>query len=133
MTKIYHLALAKNWQKTVEQNGTYYPPTYDLDGFIHGTAEAGRLIEVANHFYTDSVGDWLCLEMTEESLSKLGVKVIFESPADVGAKESKAEHEEMLFPHIYGGLHPNAITATYPVIRNPDGTFAHIELDKPID
>ena len=63
MTKIYHLALVENWEKAVEQNETYYPPTYEMDGFTHGTSEATRLLEVANHFYTDSIGDWLCLNL----------------------------------------------------------------------
>ena len=71
MTKIYHLALVENWEKAVEQNETYYPPTYEMDGFTHGTSEATRLLEVANHFYTDSIGDWLCLEMTEETLGQI--------------------------------------------------------------
>lgn len=133
MTKIYHLALVENWEKAVEQNETYYPPTYETDGFTHGTSEATRLLEVANHFYAESIGDWLCLEMTEDTLLKKDVKVIFEASADVGDKESKADHEQMLFPHLYGGIHPEVITATYPVIRNSDGTFLSIALGNPND
>ncbi len=128
MTKIYHLALVTDWQQAVAKQETYYPPTYEMDGFTHGTGEAKRLLEVANHFYTDSVGDWLCLEMTEDSLATQGVKVIYEPAANVGDKDGTLEGEPVLFPHIFGGLHPNVITATYSVIRNTDGTFVRIEL-----
>ena len=38
--------------------GTYYPPTYEQDGFIHLTADPLKLLGVANHFYKSSIGDW---------------------------------------------------------------------------
>lgn len=54
-------------------DGIYYPPTYDADGFIHGTANPDRLLSVANHFYRDIPGDWYCLRMTVDSLASTGV------------------------------------------------------------
>ena len=130
MTKIYHLALVTDWQTTVENKATYYPPTYDADGFTHGTSEAYRLIEVANHFYTDSIGDWCCLEMTEDTFHSRRGGDGLNHAASVGNKSGEiAGSEQILFPHLYGGIHPNAVTATYPVIRDEAGQFLSIEFD----
>lgn len=133
MTKIYHLALVEDWQNSVSQQATYYPPTYDADGFTHGTSDANRLLDVANHFYQSSSGQWLCLEMTEQSLGDEGVKVKFEPAANVGKQDgnlsSNDATEPMLFPHIYGGIHPRAISAIYPVIRDASGKFLDIDFN----
>ena len=145
MTKIYHLALVIDWQLALEAQKTYFPPTYQQDGFTHGTADTNRLIEVANHFYTASQGDWLCLEMTEDSLAKQDIEVRFEPAANVGdtngtlkekTKPGERESEEvepMLFPHIYGGIHPDVVIASYPVTRDQDGSFVEILLSQPND
>lgn len=47
---IYHLVQGARW-KDAGGDG-YLPPTYEADGFIHATKEAGLLLPVANHFYT---------------------------------------------------------------------------------
>ena len=75
----FHLSQAELWQATLaKEDGIYYPPTYDVDGFTHGTANPAKLLVVANHFYPEVQGDWLCLRMTVESLQESGVKTIFE-------------------------------------------------------
>jgi uncharacterized protein (DUF952 family) len=129
MTKIYHLALAQDWHLAVNDQRSYYPPTYDQDGFVHGTADPAKLLEVANHFYTESQGDWLCLEMTEASLAAKGVTVKFEAAAAVGDQPGELGGEPILFPHIFGGIHPQAVTATHAVQRDVDGNFTSIELE----
>ena len=128
MTKIYHLALVSDWQNTLRHNTTYFPPTYDADGFTHGTSEPGRLLDVANHFYTDSVDEWICLEMTEQSLDKQNIVVKYEAPANVGNQDGKLEGKTILFPHVFGGIHPDVVTKTYPVIRDASGAFTDINL-----
>jgi uncharacterized protein (DUF952 family) len=52
------------------QNNTYIPPTYDKDGFIHFTEIPSMLLTVANHFYKESKGDWICLEVMIYFLSR---------------------------------------------------------------
>lgn len=105
----------------------YHPATYEQDGFTHGTAEKARLLEVANHFYRSVGGDWVCLVMTEESLKATGVEVKYERAAAVG--DTKAEFngsDAVLFPHIFGGIHPSAVVDTLPVLRAPSGEFLAI-------
>ena len=132
MTTIYHLALEADWHDTIRQQQTYYPPTYEQDGFTHGTADAKKLMEVANHFYTKSEGDWLCLEMSEASLADSGVMIKYEPAAAVGNQEGTlVDSQATLFPHLYGGIHPKAVTTTYPVTRDDQGQFLAISFDQP--
>lgn len=130
MKKIFHLALAKDWSQATDHNSTYYPPTYEQDGFTHGTGDAHKLLEVANHFYTDSIGDWVCLEMTGESLMVFDVEVRYEPAAPVGNTSGElnasVEPEVLLFPHLYGGIHPGVVTQVFPVRRDDDGRFIEI-------
>ena len=48
-TNIYHLVQKPLWEKCQAENKTYYPPTYEVDGFTHATADPAFLIGVANH------------------------------------------------------------------------------------
>ena len=41
----------------------------------------------------------------------------------------KDDAGEVLFPHIYGGIHPDVVTNTYPVTRDHSGRFLSIGLD----
>ncbi|MEM7691528.1 MAG: hypothetical protein AAF194_03660, partial [Pseudomonadota bacterium] len=96
---VFHLVQAKLWDPAVANNETYFPPTYKVDGFTHGTANPEKLLAVANHFYPQVQGDWYCLQMTVESLSVAGVKTIFEGTAPVGDKQPDFDgsDDELLF------------------------------------
>ena len=126
---VFHLVQAELWQATLaEQDNVYYPPTYDVDGFTHGTANPEKLLVVANHFYSEVQGDWLCLRMTVESLKKSGVETIFEGTAPVGDKPADFEGSDSeLYPHILGGISPSAVLAAHKVVRTDDGEFIQIE------
>lgn len=125
---IYHLVQHGLWEKASTSGQTYFPPTYDQDGFIHATANPSLLLNVANHFYQDVPGEWLCLEMTVDGLNKTGVQVIFEATAPVGDKAADFDgtHDEK-FPHIYGGIDPSVVVAEHPVIRDAEGRFLSIK------
>ena len=73
---VFHLIQASLWDKAMENNETYFPPTYVVDGFTHGTSNPDKLLNVANHFYPDVEGDWYCLKMTVDSLAATGVKTV---------------------------------------------------------
>jgi uncharacterized protein (DUF952 family) len=121
---VYHLVQARLWDPVVESDGTYYPPTYEADGFTHATANPAALMNVANHFYKDVEGQWYCLRMTEESLADTGVETIWEGTAPVGDIEPEFEgSDDELFPHILGGIRPAAVLEVLPVERAADGTF----------
>ena len=125
---VFHMVEVKNWRQTITTDSIYYPPTYEADGFTHGTANPAKLLSVANHFYKDIVGDWYCLQMTVQGLADTGVKIIFEPAAAVGNTVSKNEADSgELFPHIYGGISPAAVTRIYPVTRDEFGGFSRID------
>ncbi|CAN0317320.1 unnamed protein product [Ectocarpus fasciculatus] len=133
---IYHLVQGARW-KDVGGDG-YLPATYEADGFIHATKEAGLLLPVANHFYTDVPGSFICLRIDTTILKS---EVRFEPAAPVGDKpaHSKAEAEggsteqdgkppqPVLFPHIYGPIDSAAVVAELAVERSDDGGFLSIE------
>jgi len=86
------------------------------------------LLNVANHFYQDVPGDWLCLQMTQASIEDSGVTVIFEGTAPVGDIQPDFDGtDDELFPHIKGGIHPSAVLAAFVVERNASGEFLNIE------
>jgi mannose-6-phosphate isomerase-like protein (cupin superfamily)/uncharacterized protein (DUF952 family) len=99
---IYHMCKKSAWEECKKQSKAYFPPTFLADGkMTHATAVPERLISTANHFYTLSVGDWICLELNRKGLEQLGIVTIFEEAMPVGAKETNADWESMVFPHIY--------------------------------
>ncbi|MBX2846996.1 MAG: DUF952 domain-containing protein [Acidiferrobacterales bacterium] len=121
---LYHLIQMDLWQAAVDNNANYYPPTYDQDGFTHATANPNLLLNVANHFYKDVPGPWLCLRMTVDSLNATGIKVVFEATAPVGDKKADfTGTNDELFPHILGGINPAAVLKVHSVTRSEDGTF----------
>lgn len=121
---LFHLVQADLWKVATESDATYYPPTYKQDGFTHATANPDLLLNVANHFYTDVPGEWLCLQMTVESLKTGGIEVVFEGTAPVGDKAPGFQGtDDELFPHILGGIHPSTVLEVHDVIRSEDGTF----------
>lgn len=125
---VYHLVQASLWQQSIADNSVYYPPTYDQDGFTHGTANPQKLLQVANHFYQDVPGEWLCLRMTVASLQANSVEVVFEGTAPVGDKPAEFDNEnDELFPHLQGGIHPDAVLGTHAVQRTSEGEFLSIQ------
>ena len=125
---VFHLVQAKLWNTTVAKDSTYFPPTYEVDGFTHGTSNPEKLMAVANHFYRHVPGDWYCLRMTVESLSATGIETIFEGTAPVGDKQPDFDGaDDELFPHIMGGISPAAVLNSHPVKRAPDGQFVGVE------
>ncbi len=125
---VFHLVQASLWHEAVEEGAVYYPPTYEVDGFTHGTSNPAKLLAVANHFYLDVEGDWYCLRMTVESLKATGVETVYEGTAPVGDKQPDFEgSNDELFPHIMGGIHPDAVLDKHDVIRESDGRFVSIK------
>lgn len=125
---VFHLVQATLWDKTIANDETYYPPTYEVDGFTHGTSNPQKLLNVANHFYPDVQGNWYCLRMTVESLEASGVETVYEGTAAVGDIQPDFEGAgDELFPHIHGGLKPAAVLEAHGVNRAQDGTFLSIE------
>lgn len=125
---VYHLVQTKLWEEAVTSGKTYYPPTYEVDGFTHGTSNPEKLLSVANHFYPDVEGDWYCLRMTVASLKATGVETVFEGTAPVGdIQPDFAGSDDELFPHIHGGIESAAVLEVHKIHRSNEGTFLGIE------
>merc|ERR1719166_465972 len=100
----YHLIQSKIWEKCKADNETYYPPTYDQDGFTHLTEDASLLIEVGNQFYKSVQGTWILLQL---DCTQTESEVKIEPAAAVGDIEGNLKDEngdDLLFPHLYGGI-----------------------------
>ncbi|MEM7762439.1 MAG: DUF952 domain-containing protein [Pseudomonadota bacterium] len=124
---LFHLVQADLWAEAVANDTKYFPPTYEQDGFTHATANPDLLLNVANHFYTDVPGKWLCLRMTVDSLQAGGIKVVFEGTAPVGDKAPNFEGtDDELFPHILDGIHPSTVLEVHDVVRTADGAFTTV-------
>jgi len=131
---LYHMCEKTLWEKAVTSKKAYYPPTFKVDGnFTHATAVPTRLIETANHFYTKSVGDWICIELSRSALTDVGIITIDEEGLPVGeqAVSNNWVESKWICPHIYGGIPTleslGVLKKTYPMIRMEGGKFVKIE------
>ena len=101
-----HLVAAPVWE--AQRGGeTYLPEAYGTDGFIHCTIGDGRMLAVANMFYTGDSRAFIALSLEP---SRVSSEVRFEDPNRV-------------FPHIYGPLQVAAVTGHRSVERDEQGRF----------
>ena len=100
----------------------YFPTTYDEDGGPHATAVAERLVETANHFYQDVAGEWICLR-PRPALRRCGITVKDEEASRSTSRPS-ADVERLVCPHIYGGLPPSVVDATFPIVRDGKASWS---------
>jgi uncharacterized protein (DUF952 family) len=121
---IYHMCDSAEFKSMTAFNGLYYPPTYNVDGFIHATENPALLLEVGTFFYKDVPGDWICIQLNP---LLLGVPVVYESAAPVGDKPSFDYENSPKFPHIYGGITGNAVMRIFKIIRDSNGSFLSIQ------
>lgn len=131
---LYHMCERSAWDDAVASGKAYFPPTFAADGdFTHATAVPERLLDTANHFYTSSKEDWICLRLSASVLrDTCGIVTKFEGPRPVGAKDVSEDWKESQWacPHIFGGI-PVAVngvvTGTFPMERDTtNGRFLAI-------
>jgi uncharacterized protein (DUF952 family)/mannose-6-phosphate isomerase-like protein (cupin superfamily) len=126
---VYHMCQKTLWEKHVASGTAYFPPTFDKDGyFTHATAVPSRLLETANHFYTSTEGQWICLELSTENLKVNGIITLFEEPKSVGEQEVRDnwKSSEWHCPHVFGGIPvnvPGIVTNIFDIERDGDGKF----------
>ena len=104
---MYHLVWQSDWE-TLADDEFYRPASLASEGFIHCTHEPEKLVEVANLFFAEDRGDML-LRLTLDP-AKIKAEIKEEDPG-VGH----------LFPHIYGPMETNAVTAIEPMKRTAQG------------
>jgi hypothetical protein len=131
-TKLYHMCEKTIWEKTLSDKTAYFPPTFVKDGhFTHATAVPARLVETANHFYTASKEDWICVEMNVAAMKALGIVALYEGPRPVGETDVSSTWDQWQCPHIFGGIPAHVdgvVTNVYPIQRNKEtGQFLSID------
>jgi len=127
---VYHMCQKTLWEQAVTSQTAYFPPTFKEDGcFTHATAVPLRLIGTANHFYTGTKGEWICIKLSRTALEKVGIVTKDEGSLPVGKTDVLDEWEksEWICPHIYGGI-PTLVSLgvliqTYEMTRDEDGKF----------
>lgn len=132
VTKLYHMCQSSLYNESISSKMAYFPPTFVQDGrFTHATSIPANLISTANHFYTGTQGDWICLELDREVLEKkLGIVTLFESAKPVGDVDAGDDWKDDVFPHIFGGIPvcvEGVVTKVFKMKRSEDGSFLGIE------
>jgi len=130
---LYHMCQKTLWDDAMKSQKAYYPPTFVQDGnFTHATAVPQRLVDTANHFYTESEGDWICIQLSRSALTDLGIVTRDESGMPVGdtAVDEKVIQSEWKCPHVYGGIPTRdglgVFVQSFPMVRNEAGDFLKI-------
>lgn len=131
---LYHMCEKNRWEAAVKSQLAYFPPTFEKDGFFtHATAVPQRLIDTANHFYTSSPDDWICLQLSRSALTNTGIITKDENGLPVGDAPvpDQIKENHWICPHIYGGIPTmkglGIVTKTYPMVRKDEtGQFLNI-------
>jgi uncharacterized protein (DUF952 family) len=121
--RIYHLTPASYYRhQPLDQ--PYQPATFAEEGFIHCTAGAAKLIEIANLYFAALQDELLALEIDP---ARLAVPLIFEPPIPPKTTGVTAPTRQpdpsTLFPHVYGPLNRQAIIASFPLERDATGQW----------
>lgn len=116
--KIFHIAFEQDWIDA-RAAGVYTVSTIGKSlgevGFIHASF-ADQVLLVADNFYTDTEAPLVLLAIESDLLAS---KVVVEPVPGT----------EMSFPHIYGPIDPDAVTAVYPFGSDINGSFTWPAID----
>ncbi len=115
MATLYHITRRGEWD-AAQSAGEYRAPSLEADGFIHLSATHDQVERVANAIYTD-VKDVIVLCIDDEKLDAQ-VKV---EPPDLSIPA--AHYDGELFPHLYGALNVDAVSAVKGLNKSEDGQY----------
>ena len=102
---LFHIASAADWAKREQ---TYTPSSFDSDGFIHCSTRS-QLEAVASRLFRGRAN---LLLLTIDPI-RVQAQVRYEN----------LEGGDLQFPHIYGPLNTDAVTAVRPLRVSEDGEF----------
>jgi len=108
MKTIIHCMSEAVWNE-IQNQEFYVTPTLDKEGFIH-CSDVDTLHRVADYMFTDDK-ESLILLCIDTSIVK--AEVVWEDLYNDGTD----------YPHIYGPLNLDAVTAVLPFLRNTNGKF----------
>lgn len=104
---ILHITHGTDWQ-AARGAGEYRLDTLDTEGFIHCSTPE-QVLGPANEYYAGQQG----LVLLVIDPARLTAALVYEDLNESGVD----------FPHIYGPLNLDAVTAVVPFEPLPDGTF----------
>ncbi len=104
--RIFHIALAHEWSKALE-NGAYTTGSLETEGFIHFST-GRQLLRTANKFYRGNRN----VVLLSIDPKRLAAELRYE-PIEGGQE----------FPHLYGQLNLDAVTAVLVFTPESDGGF----------
>lgn len=105
--EIFHIISKTDWQ-LAKKEGAHRPESLKTAGFIH-CSPVNEIAGSANAYFKGQK-DLIVLRI---ETNKLKAPVKFE----------RASNRKSLFPHIYGPLNIDAVTAEYDLPSLPDGSF----------
>jgi glutathione S-transferase len=105
MRTVYHLVLRSAWERDPGQ--PYRADSLGSEGFIH-CSFADQVARSANRFYADAT-DLLVLTIDPARLT---------SPL-----RDEAAGDGQLYPHVYGPINRDAVTAAVPLNKGTDGRW----------
>lgn len=110
MAIIFHITHPSDWEQAQRQ-GRYTSGSLASEGFIH-CSKPDQIINTANRFYPRQKG----LLLLAIAPARVEAEIRFEN------LEGGAE----LFPHIYGPLNLDAVSAVLPFEPDADGRFTRL-------
>lgn len=104
---LLHLVPSAVWSAAcADPSAPYAPPSLAAEGFVHCSPDEPAVLAIADAHYRDVPGPLLVLVLDE---TRLGAEVRREGSGGV------------VFPHVYGPIERDAVTAVLQVRRDADG------------
>lgn len=113
---IFHIARREEWERA-QLRRAYSPQGFEAEGFIH-CSTLTQLLTTANRFFLGH-RDLLLLCIDE---NRLTAPFRYEAAVPPAGMLSDGARER-LFPHLYGELNLDAVTATMDFPCGADGKF----------
>lgn len=103
--RIVHICRLSDWQ-AAQAAGEYRHPSLDSEGFIHFSLPE-QALATANRFYA----------------GQAGLAILWVETARLRAPLRLEAADGQQFPHLYGALNLEAVTAVTPFAPEADGVF----------
>jgi uncharacterized protein (DUF952 family) len=116
VTRIYHIT-TRDAALSSRLSGAYRPESLAREGFIH-FSQLHQVLGVANAFYTGQT-DLVILVVDP---ARLQAELKYEAPVHPSASAALPAPDQ-LFPHLYGPLNFEAVTAVIAFPPGTDGKF----------
>jgi uncharacterized protein (DUF952 family) len=104
---LFHITTAEAWA-AARDAGAYRAASLDVEGFIHCSTRA-QLGPVAAAFYAGQEG----LIVLVVDPARLAARVVWEDP--IAPPDAPAPATRGPFPHVYGAIGLDAVTAVVPL------------------